>query len=287
MNRIQQIFNTAWAIGRADFMNLISLLHPSIQAGNFSELEEVLAKHQTTVQAFHPGFVSDYWDFNDANLPEGSIAVICLNGVLYSWESSRVAQCLELALSNNKIIGAILRINGVGGMVNGVSEVVSVIEKSDKPVVSVITGNCMSAHYWIASTTQRRFLLDKTCQAGSVGVVGTYYNATEAMKKEGIDYREIYPNTADLKNREYRDIAEKNDETAFKNHLQQIHALFCDSVSKHLSIPYDQDLPLFRGAGFMGDEAIKAGLADGYGDMNEAAKWILAQTIIGQTKDIV
>lgn len=287
MNRLQQIFNTTWAIAQTDFMNMISILHPSIQAGNFSEIEDSLAKTQTTIKAFNLGFVTDSWDFNDANLPNNSIAVIYLNGILYSWESSRIARYLEMAISNSKIAGVVLRVNGVGGMVNGVSEVLSVIEKSDKPIVSVITGNCMSAHYWIAAATHRRFLLDKTCQAGSVGVVGTYYNATEAMKKEGIDYREIYPNTADLKNREYRDIAEKNDEAAFKNHLQQIHALFCDSVSKHLSIPYSKELPLFRGASFMGDDAIKAGLADSYGDMNEAAKWILAQTVIGQTKDIV
>ena len=45
-------------------------------------------------------------------------------------------------------------------------------------------------------------------RGGSIGVVGTYYNAKEALKKEGIDYREIYPDSADLKNREHREIAE-------------------------------------------------------------------------------
>lgn len=38
---------------------------------------------------------------------------------------------------------------------------------------------------------------------------------------------------------------------------------------------------------FMGDEAIQAGMADGYGNVADAARWILAQQMIEQTKDIV
>lgn len=287
MNRIQQIFNSTWAIGRKDFLNLISVIHPSIQAGHFAGLETLLAKSQTTVKAIHLGFVSNEWELDDDNLPSGSIAIISLNGVLYSWESSRIARKLELALANSRIAGVILRINGTGGMVDGISEITSAIAGTTKPVATVVAGNCLSAHYWLASATGRRFLLDKCCRVGSVGIVGTYYNATEAMKKEGIDYREIYPETADLKNREYRDIAEKNDEKAFKAHLEQIHALFCDAVSSNLSIPYDKKLPLFRGATFMGDEAIRAGLADAYGSLDDAARWVLAQDMIERTKDIV
>ena len=78
-------------------------------------------------------------------------------------------------------------------MVSGLNEITDIIAKAGKPVVSVITGCCFSAHYWLASATRRRFLIDTASQVGSVGVVGTYYNATESMKKEGIDFREIYP----------------------------------------------------------------------------------------------
>lgn len=287
MHSIQQIFNSTWAIGRQDFLNMISVILPSIQAGNFAELEELLAKQRTEIHAVNLGFARNEWEFDDENLPDNSIAVIALNGVLYSWESERVARKLEQALENQRIAGVIFKINGQGGMVNGISEITSVVAGSEKPIATVITGNCMSAHYWLASATGRRFLLDQTCQAGSIGVVGTYYNATEAMKKEGIDYREIYPDTADLKNREYRDIAEKNDEKAFKAHLEQIHALFCEAVSRNLNISYNKELPLFRGATFMGDAAIEAGLADAYGNLDDAARWVLAQGVIAQTKDIV
>lgn len=288
MNKIQQIFNSSWAIGRKDYLNLVSIIQPSIKAGNFAELEKLLsAENQTKSYAVNLGFAFNEWQFEDENLPDNSIAVIGLNGILYSWESERVARKLELALSNSKIAGVIIKMNGMGGMVDGISETASILSASTKPIASVISGNCMSAHYWLASATERRFLLDKTCQVGSIGIVGTYYNATEAMKKEGIDYREIYPDTADMKNREFRDIAEKNDEKAFKEHLEKIHAIFCATVSRNLSIPYNKESPLFRGATFMGDEAIKKGLADCYGNIHDAARWVLAQSIVKRSKDIV
>ena len=287
MSRIQQIFNSTWAIGRSDYFNLISILQPSINAGNFAGIEEQLNKDKTTIKAVNLRYTYNEWNLDDERLPDDSIAIIRMPCMLYSWDSESMAHKLEMAMANERIAGVIIKINGVGGMVDGIGEVTNRLHLADKPIVTLISGSCMSAHYWMASATDRRLLLDKGCQVGSIGIVGTYYNATEAMKKEGIDFREIYPDTADLKNREYRDIAESNNEEGFKKHLEQVHKLFCNAVSKNLAIPYNRDSPIFRGATFMGDEAIKAGLADGYGNIDEAARWILAQKVIRQAKDIV
>lgn len=287
MSKIQQIFNSCWAISRKDFFDLLSIIHPSIKAGNLAELERLLGEERSGIFAVNLTDELGEWDLEDESLPDNSIAVVNMYGVLYSWESERIARRAERALSNGKIAGLILRINGPGGMIDGIGEIVAALSNSGKPTATVITGRCMSAHYWIASATDRRFMIDKTCEAGSIGVVGTYMNASKAMEKEGIDYREIYPDTADLKNRETRDIEEKNDETAFKAYLRKIHALFCESVSKGLDIPYDKDLPLFRGATFMGDEAIRSGLADQYGSMQDAARWILARSVIKETEGII
>lgn len=44
--------------------------------------------------------------------------------------------------------------------------------------------------------------------------------------------------------------------------------------------------PVFRGATFMGDEAVREGLADGYNTLEGAARWILAQSVINKTNQI-
>lgn len=287
MSKIQQILNSAWAVGRSDYLNLLSILKPAVDAGNFAAVEKELSKEPINVMCVNLGYAYREWEFEDENLPNDSISVVRMDGVLYNWDTEYLARCIGLALENTKIAGVILKIDGVGGMINGLGELTSLIENAAKPIVAVVTGCCMSAHYWIASTAKRRLLLDKGCQVGSIGVVGTYYNASEAMKNAGIDFREIYPDTSDLKNIEIRDIEKNNDERRYKKYLEKIHALFCDTVSRNLSIPYEKESPVFRGATFMGDEAIKAGLADGYGNVDDAARWILAQSIRKRTENIV
>lgn len=114
MNRIQQIFNATWAIERKDYLNLISIIQPSIKAGNFADLEKLLSRDQTSIQAANLSNLAKAWDFYDENLPENSIGVITLNGMLYNWESERIALYLEEALLNSKIAGVVFKINGVG-----------------------------------------------------------------------------------------------------------------------------------------------------------------------------
>ena len=70
MNRIQQIFNATWAIERKDYLNLISIIQPSIKAGNFADLEKLLSRDQTSIQAANLSNLAKAWDFYDENLPE-------------------------------------------------------------------------------------------------------------------------------------------------------------------------------------------------------------------------
>ena len=226
------------------------------------------------------------WNLEDSVLPSDSVAVIVLEGTLYAWETFRLQEYIAQAAANDRIAGIILWINGPGGMITGLDNASKMISECPKPVVAYIAGACASAHFWLASAADKRFLGSLMCEVGSIGVVGTYYNAKEALKKEGIDYREIYPDSADLKNREHREIAENNNEEPYKEKLSKLHMMFCRTVSENLSIAYDKDSPVFRGATFMGDEAVREGLADGYNTLEGAARWILAQSVINKTNQI-
>ncbi len=93
----------------------------------------------------------------------------------------------------------------------------------------------------------------------------------------GIDYREIYPDTADLKNKETRILEENGDESLIKQRAERIHKVFSETVARNLGIEYDPELPLFRGELFNGDEAVQAGYIDQFGGLADAVKWVLAQ----------
>lgn len=279
MNRIQQIFRDKWAMGEADYYSLASIILSAVKAGHLNEAEEILAKR--TVKVYASGInLADEFDMDDPELPFDSVAVIQLCGTLYSWETRYLQHCLMEAINNDRIIGVILSINGPGGMVSGLDSAASMIESSPKPIMAYVTGQCASAHYWIASVCQKRFLASKMSEVGSIGVVGVYISEKKYLEELGIDYREIYPDTADLKNHEHREIEENNNEEPFKERLEKIHGFFCETVAKGLGIPYDKESPIFRGATFMGDEAIEAKLADGYATLEDVAKQVMAASMM-------
>lgn len=82
------------------------------------------------------------------------------------------------------------------------------------------------------------------CEVGSVGIMLTYQSFKNYFKKQGIDYREIYPDSADLKNYETRAIEDDNNEEPIKQRLAVMHRIFCDAISRNLGIAYDPELPL-------------------------------------------
>ena len=120
-------------------------------------------------------------------------------------------------------------------------------------------------------------MLDALCEVGSVGVVITHYSFKEYFKQNGIDYWEIYPDTADLKNKDTRALENNNDETLVKARAERIHKVFAETVARNLGIEYDPELPLFRGELFTGDEAVAAGYINEFGGISDAVKWVLAQ----------
>lgn len=59
------------------------------------------------------------WNLEDSGLPSDSVAVIVLEGTLYSWETFRLQEYIAQAAANDRIAGIILWINGPGGMITG------------------------------------------------------------------------------------------------------------------------------------------------------------------------
>jgi ClpP class serine protease len=128
----------------------------------------------------------------------------------------------------------------------------------------------------LGTASDRTFIASPLCEVGSVGVVMTYYSFREYFKQNGIDYWEIYPDTADLKNKETRALENDHDESLAKARAEKIHKAFSETVARNLGIKYNPELPLFRGEMFSGDEAVDLGYIDQFGNLSDAVKWVLA-----------
>lgn len=277
MNRIEELKYTL-AMSSPAFRKLMDTVMPAMLAGNPEQAEALLKKDEPRVFAMSVNLASEY-ELDAADLPADSVGVICLQGVIYGYDIAWLSRRLQEAASNDRLCGVVLWINSPGGVVTGTDAVADVLAGFPKPVATYVAGSCDSAAYWLACCTGRRFLGSKLSEVGSIGVVMEYWDYSKYYEKMGIDFRMIYPDTADLKNAEYRSLAEGGDDRPLKEKLAKIHALFCQVVAQHIGVPYDAENPVYRGATFMGQEAIDAGLADAFGTLQDAAAWVLAQSV--------
>lgn len=89
MDKIQEIFTAPWAIADNDYYRLLSLLVPCVAAGNLDAIEKRLNNNKITAYATTP-YLANRWELDDDTLPVDSVAVIILEGTLYSWETYRL-----------------------------------------------------------------------------------------------------------------------------------------------------------------------------------------------------
>lgn len=282
MDRISTVLTVKWAIQPENAGCVLNTVVQALNAGNIEAVNAYLEGNKIKAWAVDPQNQTPYipkrWELDDENLPSTSVAVLELDGTLYSWETSRLINLLDICEQNDRIRGVVLWINGPGGMISAVDLAAKRIAEFAKPVATFVAGTMASAHFWIGTAAHKIFAASPICEVGSVGVMMSYMGMKKYFKDMGIDKRDIYPDTADLKNFEYRQLEEKGDDKPLKEKLARLHQYFSDTVAKNLGIKYDADDPLFRGAMFQADEAIEKGYVDCYGSVSDAVLWVLAQS---------
>lgn len=281
MDKLYQFLTARWLMSGEEQSRLLAAILPALRSGHISEAQALLSASTMNAYATTP-YMASRWEVDDQNIPEGSVAVITLEGPLYAWETFRLESILRAAADNPHIAGVVLWINGPGGMSTYIDVVSDQIAQFPKPVAAYVAAYMLSAHLWIGSAAGRIFLASPLCEVGSCGVMTTYVSMREYYKNLGIDIRDIYSDSSDLKNKWFRDIEERDDETLVKERLAQTHDAFIRAVAGYRGIAPDTESPVFRGETFTGDAAISAGLADQYGTLQDAVQWVVAQTVIRQ-----
>lgn len=284
MDKIYQVFGKLWLMEATAQRQLLATMIQILKNGGALGLEQSLGSTTLASYATTP-YLAQRWQLDDTSLPDDSVAVIQMEGPLFSWETYRMEQLIAQVEDNPRLCGMVLWINGPGGMAQYVDVVARKIRECQKPTATYVAGTMASAHFWLGTATGRTFAASPLVSVGSVGTLGTYINYRKMYEAAGIDYRTIYPDKSDLKNRWFRDIDEKNDETLVKAQLSRLADAFCHDVALQLGVEYDDQLPLFRGEEFYGDAAVEAGYIDQFGSLHDAVAWVLAKSTIRKIKN--
>ncbi len=223
----------------------------------------------------------------EASISGEHTALVDLQGEISSNRESadKIIEGLDAAFKDSKTKGVILRINSPGGSPVQAGQIYDEIKRLRAkypkiPLYVVVDDMCASGGYYVAAAADKIYV-NKASIVGSIGVLMDGFGFTGAMDKLGIQRRLL---TAG-KNKDFLDpfSPEVPAQVAYaKQMLQQIHQQFIAAVEAGRGSRLKLDTPgLFSGLMWTGQDALKIGLADGYGSVDSVARNVI------HAKDIV
>jgi signal peptide peptidase SppA len=173
-----------------------------------------------------------------------------------------LAKDFTQAVENPDVKAIVLNIDSPGGEVNGCAEFADMIHEARgvKPIIAYASGDAASGAYWIAAAADE-IVVSKTSALGSIGVVGVYRgnkgeNAVEVVSSQS-PYKRLDPDTDDGRAR-------------LQKRIDAMADVFVDAVAKYRGVA-SSHVQNHYGSGdvFIGDAAVKQGLADRIGSFEK------------------
>lgn len=211
-------------------------------------------------------------------------AIVSLNGELSSTEYhapvSQLRQGLHAAYANPAVKAIIIRANSPGGspvLSNIAFEEIRFLRQQNPkiPLYVVIEDMCASGCYYIAAAADKIYA-DPSSLVGSIGVIGSSFDATELMDKLGIKRRVRIAG----ENKGMGDpfVPESEEQKIiWQSMLNDIHQHFIHAVQTGRGHRLDSknNPDLFSGRVYTGSEAKKNGLIDDFGNIYSISRDII------------
>jgi protease-4 len=212
---------------------------------------------------------------------EKHTALVTLEGEI---SSSSMANAMDInsslvaAFENEQSAGVVMRINSPGGspvQAGMINDEIHRLRKlyPNKPFYVVVEDICASGGYYVAVAADQ-ILVDKASLVGSIGVIMEGFGFTGLMDKLGVTRRMITAGS----NKGMMDPFSKEDPKQVemvKTMIDEIHQQFIAVVKEGRGTRLKESADLFSGRIWNGEQAVKIGLADGYGTVDTVAREIL------------
>jgi protease-4 len=193
---------------------------------------------------------------------------------------------LMVAFQDPGAQAVVLRINSPGGSPVQAGIVHDEIRRlkalHGKKVYAVVEDVCASGAYYLAAAADEIFV-DKASLVGSVGVLMDGFGFVGAMEKLGIERRLL---TAGVNKGMLDPFSPQNPqhEAFAREMLAQIHQQFIKVVREGRGQRLKETPELFTGLIWNGEDAVKLGLADRYGNLDFVAREVVkAEDIVDYT----
>jgi protease IV len=266
---------------RAEDAYILNLVDSVIYYDQFlSILSQKIEKENINKEDFIS--LNDYNSVNTGSIKEkrskNKIAVIFASGSISQGEgddqsigSDKIARTIRKVRLDNSIKAVVLRVNSPGG--DGIASDIILREvnltKTVKPVVVSMGDYAASGGYYIACGANKIFAQPNTI-TGSIGVFGVIPNFQKFLNnKLGITFDEVKTN----ENADFIDVTKPMSEFQFgllQKEIDNFYATFIGHVSVGRNIPVEKVDEIGQGRVWSGSDALKLGLVDELGGLNDA-----------------
>lgn len=199
----------------------------------------------------------------------------------YVAAADEIAPVLHDIAKDDSIKAVVLRIDSPGGSPSASESILRAVEKvqaSGKPVVVSMGSVAASGGYWIAAYANRIFALPTTL-TGSIGVVGGKFSIGGLSQKLGVNWETIsWGQNAGLwsMNKPFNE----SESERMNAMMDQVYDSFVARVARGRKMKPETVDKVAGGRVWSGRQAIRVGLVDEIGGLNEALDY--AATLAGK-----
>lgn len=200
------------------------------------------------------------------------VAVIPIHGVLVQRATGMAAMCGMMdyqvltqmvadAADNPSVDAILLDIDSPGGEAHGCFEFADSIfdARGSKPIIAMVNEMACSAAYAIASAAHVIYVT-KTAMVGSIGVIATHLDVSEADKMEGLKYTHVIAGRKKADWSEHEPLSERG-RAALQQQVSSMYQIFVTTVARNRDLEPEAVAGTEAGL-FMGKSGVTAGLAD-------------------------
>jgi protease-4 len=225
----------------------------------------------------YPSLKSSMGTDNEA----GHTAIINISGVIAEGKeanASSIITALRAAIKDEGTKGIILHVNSPGGSPVQSSYVFNEIRKiksenPDIPIYAVASDICASGCYFIAAAADKIFV-NPSSLIGSIGVIMDGFGFVNTMKMLGVERRLVIAGAHKALMDPFSP-ANADEQKYMEQVLAQVHQQFISAVKEGRGDRLDDNEELFSGLVWTGEQGVKIGLADGFGNDDSVATDII------------
>lgn len=223
-----------------------------------------------------------------ANSFENEVAVLYAVGQIAEVEGNDIINCdvmvpliVELA-DNDNVKALVLRVNSPGGSVFGSEQIWEALEyfkSTGKPYAVSMGDMAASGGYYISCGAQRIFA-DPLTITGSIGIFGMFPEFSGTLAKIGVNPQMVYTNPEADYPSAFSTLT-KGQRDALQRYIDDGYEQFVARCAAGRKMKPEQIKAVGEGRVWCASDALRHGLVDQLGGLDDAVKWVANQAKLG------